>query len=200
MWTKRAAELAAFLQEEGVEEVAHAQWVFTVPKMLRVYFLHHRELLSALSLAAYETVKELLAAAVAEEKSFRPGLVSVVQTFGDRANFHPVVHRWFPGEAGRLQGSGSVPYVDEAAAEELFRHKVLALLRRRGLLSQERIELLLSWRRSGFSVHNRGYVPAGDSEGLEALVRYMMRSPVSLSGGNPRARGRRRRSRKPRGG
>ena len=68
-----------------------------------------------------------------------------------------------------------MPYVDEAAAEKLFRHKVLALLRRRGLLSQERIDLLLSWRRSGFSVHNRVYVPAGDRQGLEA------RSPVSLS-------------------
>ena len=45
---------------------------------------------------------------------------------------------------------------NEGAAEKLFRHKVLALLRRRGLLSQERIDLLNSWRRSGFSVHNRG--------------------------------------------
>ena len=51
--------------------------------MLRVYFLHHRELLGALSLAAYETVKELMAAAAVEEKGFRPGVVSVVQTFGD---------------------------------------------------------------------------------------------------------------------
>ncbi len=59
--------------------------------------------------------------------------------------------------------------------------RALALLRQRGLLSQERIELLLSWRRSGFSVHNRVYVLAGDRQGLEALVRYMMRSPVSLS-------------------
>lgn len=39
---KRAAELAAFLQDEVVEDVGHAQWVFTVPKMLRVSFLHHR--------------------------------------------------------------------------------------------------------------------------------------------------------------
>jgi hypothetical protein len=37
---------------------------FTIPKMLRIYFLHHRELLGALSLAAYPTVKELMAAAV----------------------------------------------------------------------------------------------------------------------------------------
>jgi hypothetical protein len=33
---KRAAELAAFLQDEVVEEVGHAQWVFTIPKMLRM--------------------------------------------------------------------------------------------------------------------------------------------------------------------
>ena len=63
---------------------------------------------------------------------------------------------------------------------ELFRHKLLGLLRGRGLLSQDRIELLLSWRRSGFSVHNRVYAHPGDGRDFEALVRYMMRSPVSL--------------------
>ena len=30
-------------------------------------------------------------------------------------------------------------------------------------------------------MHNRVYVPAGDSQGLEALARYVMHSPVSLS-------------------
>jgi len=178
---KRAAEVAAFLRDEVVEEVGHAQWVFTVPKMLRVYFLHHRELLGGLSRAAYETVKELVTAAALEEKGFRPGVVSVVQTFGERANFHPHVHALV--SRGGWTDSGEwlpVPYVDERAAEELFRHKVLALLRRRGLLSQGRIELLLSWRRSGFSVHNRVYVHPGDGRELEGLVRYMSRSPVSL--------------------
>jgi len=79
---KRAAELGAFLMDEVVEEVGHAQWVFTIPKMLRVYFFHHRELLGELSRAAAETAKELLAAAPGEEKGFRPGVVAVVQTFG----------------------------------------------------------------------------------------------------------------------
>ena len=74
-----------------------------------------------------------------------------------------------------------MPYMDERAAEELFRHKVLGLLRRRGLLSQDRIELLLSWRRSGFSVHNRVYAHPREAREFEALVRYMMRSPISLS-------------------
>jgi hypothetical protein len=38
---KRAADLAAFLVDEVVEDVGHAHWVFTIPKMLRIYFLHH---------------------------------------------------------------------------------------------------------------------------------------------------------------
>jgi hypothetical protein len=71
--------------------------------------------------------------------------------------------------------------VDEGAAEELSRHKVLGLLQRRGRLSQERIELLLSWRRSGVSVHNRVYAHPRDGRDFEALARYMVRSPVSLS-------------------
>jgi len=28
-----------------VADVGHAQWVFTVPKLLRPYFMHHRKLL-----------------------------------------------------------------------------------------------------------------------------------------------------------
>jgi hypothetical protein len=71
--------------------------------------------------------------------------------------------------------------VDEGAEEELFRHKVVGLLRRRGLLGQDRIDLLLSWQRSGFSVHNRVYAHPGDDRGFEALVWYRMRSPVSLT-------------------
>ena len=148
-WKERFERSYGFwrgLVDKVVASYLHAQWVFTIPKMLRIYFLHHRELLGALSLAAYETVKELMVAAV-EEKGFRPGMASVVQTFGEGAKFHPHVHalcsrggwtasrEWIP-----------LPYVDEGAAEKLFRHKVLALLRRRGLLSQERIDLLNSWR------------------------------------------------------
>ena len=42
---KRAAIFGALLQEEILEGVGHAQWVFTIPKLLRPYFLHHRGLL-----------------------------------------------------------------------------------------------------------------------------------------------------------
>ena len=36
---KRSAATAAVLVEDVLEEVAHAQWVFVIPKMLRPYFL-----------------------------------------------------------------------------------------------------------------------------------------------------------------
>ena len=49
---KRAAETAARLREDVLEPVGHAQWVFTVPKMLRPYFLRNRELLGDLCRAA----------------------------------------------------------------------------------------------------------------------------------------------------
>jgi hypothetical protein len=51
---------------------------------------------------------------------------------------------------------------------------------RRGLLSQERIEQLLSWRHSGFSAHNAVTVGAGDRAGIERLGRYLLRSPVAV--------------------
>ena len=47
-----------------------------------------------------------------------------------------------------------IPYVDTHKAELAFRHKLLRLLRDRDLISEERIDLLLSWRHSGFNIHN----------------------------------------------
>jgi hypothetical protein len=75
---------------------------------------------------------------------------------------------------------GLIPYVDQTAAVELFRYKVFRFLAREGLVTPERIELLLSWRHSGFSVHTTVTVAPDDGAGLERLARYLLRAPVSL--------------------
>lgn len=54
-------------------------------------------------------------------------------------------------------------------------------LLREELITHERVELLSSWRHSGFSVHNSVYLPPSDQQAIEALVRYMTRPPVSLA-------------------
>ncbi len=62
-----------------------------------------------------------------------------------------------------------------------MRRKVLAELHARGLLSSERFEMLLSWRRSGFSVHAGEPVRAGDQAALERLARYVRRLHLAES-------------------
>ena len=59
--------------------------------------------------------------------------------------------------------------IDTHAAEKLFRLKILHFLKRKGLLSDERIELLNSFRNSGFSVDTSPTVWPQDSDGLERL-------------------------------
>ena len=83
--------------------------------------------------------------------------------------------------AGIVLASGSrCPYVDATSAELLFRHQVIAFLRDEELLSEQRIELLLSWQNTGFSVHNSVTVGPENAAGSERLARYLLRPPLSL--------------------
>ena len=98
------------------------------------------------------------------------------------AVLHPHVHALVTRGGWTTSGEWApVPYVDPSSAEQLFRHKIIRLLQRAGLLDEDRTRLLLSWHHSGFSVHNLVTVPAGDGRALEALARYCLRNPVSLA-------------------
>jgi len=144
---KRAAAFAAFLTDEVLEPVGHAMWTLTVPKMIRPYFLHHRELLGRLCHAAFKTVSELMAAAAGEVDGFCTGMVVVAQTAGDALGLHPHLHALVPRGGWTRTGAWvPLPFVDPGAAEPLFRHKVLSFLKDEGLLSDERAALLLSWQ------------------------------------------------------
>jgi len=74
-----------------------------------------------------------------------------------------------------------VPYIDTNAAEKLFAHKIFRLLKSQDLLSDERMNLLLSFRNTCFSVDTSPTVWPQDTQGLERLCRYLLRCPVSLS-------------------
>jgi hypothetical protein len=88
---KRGAAFAAFLKDELLQSVGHCLWTFTLPKMLRPFFMRHRELLRDLARLAYETIKELMIEAVGNDKA-RPGVVAVPQNFGSVLNIHPHTH------------------------------------------------------------------------------------------------------------
>jgi len=179
---KRAAEFTALLCDEVLEPVGHFMWTFTLPKMLRPYFLRHRELLGKLCRAAYETVQELMASAAIGVEGFRTGMVASVHLCGDLLSLNPHVHALAPRGGWTPDGSWApVPFVDERCAELLFRKKVLELLKDEGLLSEEREQLLLSWRhRTGFSADASVKVEPEDEAALKRLARYILRPPVSL--------------------
>lgn len=88
----------------------------------------------------------------------------------------PLPRLWYSGRRfvcsrGGWKASGEwipLPYIDTQEAEELFRYRVFRLLKDKGLLSEERIQLLRSWRRSGFSIDQSVRIPVREKKGLEA--------------------------------
>ncbi len=68
----------------------HRQVVFTIPKMLRIFFKYNRSLLSSLCLCGREALVKYLKATT--RKEIAPGIIAVIQSFGSRMNFHPHLH------------------------------------------------------------------------------------------------------------
>jgi hypothetical protein len=74
--------LAYHLGDEVIEQVPHRQFVFTIPKRFRIFFRYNRKLLGKLSLAAWETVRDVFVEECGCQDAY-PGMISGVQTFGD---------------------------------------------------------------------------------------------------------------------
>ena len=70
------------MREELLLDVPHRQVVFTVPKMLRLFFRFRRKLLNDLCLSAVRALLKFFHTATGLE--LMPGVVAVIQTFGDR--------------------------------------------------------------------------------------------------------------------
>ena len=85
---KRALLLGHRLKDEVLAPVPHRQWVFTIPKRLRIYFRYDRSLLGKLCRMAWETVRDVYAIEVDGECGI-PAMVGAVQTFGDLIHWHP---------------------------------------------------------------------------------------------------------------
>ena len=108
-----------------------------------------------------------------------PGIIVVVQTFGDRINFHPHLHLLVTeGGMDRAGIFHRLPHLDDSRLSEIFAREVLRLLVGKGLLSPEWSERILSWRHSGFNVHSR--VRARTKAEAERIGKYMVRPVLAL--------------------
>jgi hypothetical protein len=125
---KRREEWGEWMREKLLLNVPHRQVVFTVPKMLRLFFRYKRALLSPLSLAAVQTLLKYFRAVTGFD--LMPGVVAVIQTFGDRINFHPHVHVLVTGGGAAPDGAfHHVSRFHDETIQKIFTHLIPPLLK-----------------------------------------------------------------------
>ena len=177
---KRCVEFGEWLCSNVLKKVPHRHFVFSMPKILRVYFLFNRKLLKELSRIAWETVREYyINTCIKDEAS--PAAVAVIQTFGDYLSFNPHMH--ILAADGCFGGDGFfyVPSIDidTASIEKLFIHRIFKMLLKKGLITERVMDLILSWRHTGFGVYCGKRINPIDAKSTENLARYIIRASFS---------------------
>jgi hypothetical protein len=177
---KRLEIWSDWLHHELLYAVPHRQYVFTVPKRLRPFFLYDRRLLGVLSRVAYRTLREFMRT-TCREPHVVPGVVACIQTHGSLVNFHPHLHLLVTDGAFRPDGTFlHLGYHEIEVLTEAFRRGVLREFVRLDLLTEDDAHSMLQWPHSGFHVHHSVRLEADDACGLLQLARYSARAPVSL--------------------
>jgi len=174
---RRLEQWGEWMRETLLLDVPHRQVVFTIPKMLRIFFKYKRRLLGDLCRCALHSLTRYFEVLAGSE--LMPGLIAAIQTFGNRMNPHPHLH--FLVTEGGVDKAGlfhKIPRLDDSRLAELFAREVLGFLVHKKLLSPEWAERLLSWRHTGFSVHSR--VRAKTMREAERVGKYMIRPLLSL--------------------
>jgi ribosomal protein S27E len=88
---KRVVVFGEWLCQEVIKAVPHRQLVFSIPKILRRYFLYDRKLLSELSRCGWESLKTFFQSTTSDPKAV-PGAVVAIQSFGDFLGFNAHLH------------------------------------------------------------------------------------------------------------
>jgi len=177
---RRVIEFVEWLCGHVLKAVPHRHLVFSIPKILRRYFLFDRKLLADLSRCGWESIKLYL-----QEPTSEPGglgsAVVATQTFGENPeSFHPHLHVLVADGVFSSDGSFVLaPNFHAGQLQEIFRHKVLKMLLAKGLITQERIEMMAGWRHSGFHVHCGPPIDADDKQAMETLAEYILRASFS---------------------
>ncbi len=176
---KRTLIWGAWVKENVLKNVAHRQWVFTIPKVLRKLFYKDRLLLAELARCAAATILELYKA-IFPDNHFRPGIIASTQTFGDLLIWHPHIHCLVTDGVFDLAGGfHPLPGIDSDQATILFREKVFAMMKENNRISDGLVENMRNWHHSGFSVHNEVVINENDREALVRLAQYVVHASFS---------------------
>ena len=162
-----------------LKDVPHRQWVFSIPKRLRIYFLFDRKLLAKLSICAWKVIKAYLKSSATYDSAV-PGTSIAVQTYGDFLNFNPHLHAIVSDGCFFKGGDFHMALgFRQEDLEVIFQYEVLKMLKKEGKITDAVIENMLSWRHSGFHVYIGDRIFSDDQTGLGNLARYIIRACFS---------------------
>jgi hypothetical protein len=176
---KRLLLFSEHLSENVLLKLPHRQFVFTLPKLLRVYFKYNRNLFEDVSKIIFSLIHDFYSETV--KTRIKTGVVVSYQSFGDLMRWNPHYH-CLVLEGGIDEGGSfhHIPIKDTSPLTEVFRRRVLKLFVDRGLLDSHFARKILSWNHSGFSVDNSVPIPASSRKARVNLSQYIVRHPVSL--------------------
>ena len=171
---KRSVMFAEHLYNEILAPVPHRHIVFSLPKRLRLYFRYDRKLISLIFQAASSALEKVLGDADQEL-----GFILTAQTAGEALNWNPHLHGLLA--AGSWAGDEFRSWASALDLQKLtaaFTDKLLALLVKQELLTDDIVSQILSQEHSGFSVWLGE--PFQDQDSAQFVARYIERGPVSL--------------------
>jgi hypothetical protein len=182
--------LAYRLRDEFFAEVPHQQWVFTIPKRLRVYFRYDRKLLGKLCRAAYDTVCDVFRLEIDADCGF-PAMIGTVQTFGDLIHWNSHVHAIVPEgvftenghtSTGLSKGFVHIPDIWKHRAAELWRERVFSML-----LDEMKINETVAASMRGWKLSHEALVAASPLQPSMNLTncRDWIYFPFGVSGNAP---------------
>ena len=190
---KRTLLIGEYLSEDLLLRLPHrqaVQWpargfVWTIPKVLRVFLRHDRDLFADISRLLFDILTSFFSQAAG--RTLRCAMVSSHQTFGEFSGWHRHWHSIvLEGGFDRHDRFFFIPLGASEALSEIWRRRavqwpaqgVVALFLQKGLLNPDFARKLLGWEHSGFSIESGTRI--WDQDSREALCQYIVRAPFSL--------------------
>ena len=145
--------------------------------MLRTSFKYDRNLLSALCLCSKQALLKYFKTVTSRE--LMPRIIAVIQSFGNRLNFHPHIHILITEGGEDQEGQfRKLSFFDESLIAKYFSREVFSMLLHEGLINLQLVQKILRWRHIGFNVHTK--VRATTKREAERVGKYMIRPLLSL--------------------
>lgn len=177
---KRTLLFAEYLDEQLLLTLPHRQFVFSIPKALRIFFRHDQKLFAAVSSLLFSLIRQFYRLSAGSPLLTTSAIIAF-QPFGDflrpNAHWHSLVLEGGFAPDGQFL---FLPIHDTQKLTEAFRRAVIKLLLSKGLISDDFASTLLCWKNSGFSVDNKVRINGDDHKTRIALAQYIARAPLSM--------------------